>query len=451
MDKTLALDAVAPPVAAAPTIAGLKHRYILLLLLGAYTLSFLDRQVVNILAESIKRDLKISNFQLGMLTGLAFAIFYTFLGIPIARQADRHSRPLIIAGSMALWSGFTVLSGLAGNFTVMAIARLGVGFGEAGCNPSAHSMIADITPPERRGSALAFYSLGVPIGTILGLVLGGGVADAFGWRMAFMVAGAPGLILAAVIGVTVREPRSHLAAHAAAQALAAPSFAHTLHELRAKPTFWLMALAAGAMAFVGYGHAAFSTPFFLRIHGPEVAAIAHRLGLGPLVFLGIAGAITTGVGALIGTWLGGWLTDRAAARDKRAYMTLPAVAALVIAPFIYFIYTVPNTVVAMGLGLAPALLGTLWYGPVYATAQSVVSPQSRATTAAILLFVLNLIGLGLGPMCVGALTDLLAGPTFGLGQAEGVRWALIASGMAVILAGGLFWWARYSVREDLTS
>src|SRR4029079_12109446 len=153
-----------------PSIRGLKHRYILLMLLGAYTLSFLDRQVVTILAELIKKDLHISNLELGMLTGLAFAVFYTFLGIPIARLAERRSRPWIIAISMALWSGFTVWSGRAQNFTVLALARVGVGFGEAGCNPCAHSLIADITPPERRASALAFYSLGVPIGTILGLI-----------------------------------------------------------------------------------------------------------------------------------------------------------------------------------------------------------------------------------------------------------------------------------------
>jgi len=451
MDETLARPPLAAPIAPATTLVGLRHRYILLLLLGAYTLSFLDRQVVNILAESIKHDLKISNFQLGMLTGLAFAIFYTFLGIPIARQADRRSRPLIIAVSMALWSGFTVLSGLATSFAVMAVARLGVGFGEAGCNPCAHSLIADITPPEKRGSALAFYSLGVPIGTILGLVLGGGIADAFGWRMAFMVAGAPGLILAAIIAVTVKEPRSHVAAHIAARALAAQSFAQTLHELRSKRTFWLMALAAGLTAFVGYGHASFSTPFFLRVHGAQVTAIAHRFGLGPLVFLGIAGALTTGVGGLIGTSLGGWLADKAAARDKRAFMSIPAIACLAITPFIYFIYTVQSPVLALGLGLFPALLGTLWYGPVYGVGQSVVSPQSRATTAAILLFTLNMIGLGLGPMCVGALNDLLASPTFGLGQAEGVRWALIISGSAFFAAAALFWWARDTVREDIIS
>jgi predicted MFS family arabinose efflux permease len=452
MDETVVVSPLASPIAhSAPTISGFRHRYILLLLLGAYTLSFLDRQVVNILAESIKHDLKISNFQLGMLTGLAFATFYTFLGIPIARQADKRSRPLIIAGAMALWSGFTVLSGLAGNFAVMGIARLGVGFGEAGCNPCAHSMIADITPAEKRGSALAFYSLGVPLGTILGLVLGGGVADAFGWRMAFMVAGAPGLILAGVIGLTIKEPRSHFAAHIAARAMAAKSFRQTLTELRSKRTFWLMAVAAGLLAFVGYGHASFSIPFFIRIHGAEVTALARRFGMGPLVFLGLAGALTTGVGGLIGTWLGGWLADKAAARDKRAYMSLPAIAALASVPFIYFIYTVKSPVLALSLGLFPALLQTLWYGPVYATGQSVVGPRGRATAAAILLFTLNMIGLGLGPMCVGALNDLLAGPMFGLGQGEGVRWALIISGSVVLVSAGLFWLARDTIRDDIVS
>ena len=446
-DVTASAATEASPLAA--PISGLKHRYILLMLLGAYTLSFLDRQVVTILAEAIKKDLHISNLELGMLTGLAFAIFYTFLGIPIARLAERRSRPLIIAISMALWSGFTVLSGRAGSFGVMALARLGVGFGEAGCNPCAHSMIADITPPEKRASALAFYSLGVPIGTMLGLVLGGVIADAYGWRVAFLVAGAPGLVLAAVIGLTIKEPRSHLAIDS--QSRSTPSFMQTLGELRTKRTFWLIAIATGLLAFVGYGHGAFGAPFFLRVHGAEVASLARSFGLGPQGFLGIAGALSTGVGGLIGTWLGGFLADRAAVRDKRAYMSVPAIAGLLSLPFIFLIYTVQNPAVALALGFIPALLNTLWYGPVYATAQSVVFPQSRATTAAILLFVLNMIGLGLGPMSVGALNDLLAGPTVGLGEIEGIRWAMLLTGSVILISVALFWRARDTVREDIVS
>jgi predicted MFS family arabinose efflux permease len=449
MEEIVATARVASTASESAT--GLGRRWVMLLLLGAYTLSYLDRQVITILAESIKRDLHISNTQLGMITGLAFAMFYTFLGMPIARLAERASRPLIIAGSMALWSGFTVLSGRAASFPVMAIARLGVGFGEAGCNPCAHSLIADITPAAQRGSALAFYSLGVPIGTIFGLILGGVIADMWGWRTAFFVAGAPGLALAAIIALTIREPRSRIAAHVAARALEARTFMQTLRELSRKRTFWLIAVAAGLEAFVGYGHGSFSAPFFLRVHGPEVNAIARRLGMGPLGFLGVAGALTTGVGALMGAWFGGWAADRAAARDKRAYMSLPAIAAVASVPVIWLIYTVHSSVLALALGLIPALLQTVWYGPVYATGQSVVSPASRATTAAILLFVLNLIGLGLGPISVGALNDLLAGPVFGLGQAEGVRWALIASSCVVLVSGALFWWARDTVVQDIVS
>ncbi|MBV9903627.1 MAG: MFS transporter [Alphaproteobacteria bacterium] len=442
--------ASAPTPLPSATLGGIKHRYVLLMLLGAYTLSFLDRQVVTILAEAIKKDLQISNLQLGMLTGLAFAIFYTVLGIPIARFAERRSRPLIIAVSMALWSGFTVLSGRATNFTVMAFARLGVGFGEAGCNPCAHSMIADITPPEKRASALAFYSLGVPIGTMLGLILGGVIADAYGWRTAFLVAGAPGLILAALIAITIREPRSHIAADLQARAAAMPSLRQTLAELRGKRTFWLIAVAAGLLAFVGYGQGAFGAPFFLRVHGAEVAALAHRFGLGPQGFLGIAGALTTGVGGLAGTWLGGFLADRAAATDKRGYMSVPAIAGLLSLPIIFLIYMVDSAALALALGFLPALLNTLWYGPVYATAQSVVSTRSRATAAAILLFVLNLIGLGLGPITTGALNDLFAGPA-GFGEIEGIRWAMIAVGSVIIVSVALFWWARDTVREDVVS
>jgi predicted MFS family arabinose efflux permease len=413
-------------------------------------MSFLDRQVVTILAEPIKKELQIANWQLGLLTGLAFAIFYTFLGIPIARIAERRSRPIVIAISMTLWSAFTLLSGRAMSFTVMALARVGVGFGEAGCNPCAHSMIADITPPERRASALAFYSLGVPIGSMLGLILGGVVADHYGWRFAFMIAGLPGLLLALVIALTIREPRTHLAAHLEARAVSTPSFAATLKELQGKRTFWLIAVAAGLLAFVGYGHAAFSAPFFLRVHGAEVTRLANIFGLGPLGFLGIAGALSSGIGGIVGTWLGGFLADRAAARDRRSYMSVPAIAGLIWLPFVAMIYLTDNTALAIGIGFIPALLGTLWYGPVYATAQSVVRPQSRATAAAILLFVLNLIGLGGGPICVGALNDLLA-DRFGMGQAEGVRWAILLSSLLVLVSVALFWKARDTVREDIIS
>lgn len=428
-----------------------ERRYVLTLLVGAYTLSFLDRQIIVILSEAIKNDLGLTNTQLGLLAGLAFVIFYTVLGIPIGNFAERHNRPLIISASMALWSGFTVLSGFATNFAIMALARLGVGIGEAGCNPCAHSIIADMMPKEKRASALAIYSLGLPIGTMLGLALGGIIADAYGWRMAFLVAGAPGLMLALVIAVTVREPRNISSPLKNASDTQSPGITRTLRELRTKRSFWLVALATGLLAFVGYGHGVFFAPFFLRIHAEGIAELAQRFGLGPQGFLGIAGALTSGLGSLTGTWLGGVMADRAARKDKRAYVMIPALAAILSLPFIWATYWVGNTALALILGFVPMMLNALWYGPVYATAQSVVSPQCRATTAAILFFVLNLLGLGLGPMSIGALNDLLAGPTFGLGEAEGIRWALLLSAPVVLLAATLFWLARRSIRSDIVS
>src|SRR5580658_9633206 len=219
-----------------------RRRYVLTLLMIAYTLSFLDRQVLSILVEPIKNDLHVGDALMGLLTGPVFVIFYTFLGIPIAWLADRRSRPVIIAISLGLWSAFTALSGFASSFAPLALARLGVGFGEAGCNPSSHSLIADISAPQQRASGLAFYSLGVPIGTLLGLAMGGLVADAYGWRAAFMVAGLPGLALAALIGLTVKEPRPRAAPgpSAVAQSLVQPfrDLVDTVKALRNKPSFW---------------------------------------------------------------------------------------------------------------------------------------------------------------------------------------------------------------------
>lgn len=440
----------AAPLAAPEVSARVSwhHRYVLTLLLLAYTLSFLDRQIVNILAESIKADLHISNTQLGILTGLAFAVFYTVLGIPIAHFSERRSRPLVIAASMALWSAFTILSGKATSFAVMAFARLGIGFGEAGCNPCAHSMIADMMPPEKRASALATYSLGLPIGSMLGLALGGLIADAYGWRTAFFIAGAPGIVLAAIIALTVRDPRKAPHAGEAPPTPDKRAFRQTLQELRGKRSFWLAAFATGLLAFVGYGHGVFFAPFFLRVHGEGVATLAHAFGLGPQGFLGLAGAFTSGLGSFIGTWLGGVLADRFGKNDRRAYMAIPAFAALASVPVILTMYCVGNTALALGLMLIPQLLNALWYGPVYATVQSVVSPTSRATAAAILFFVMNLIGLGLGPVCVGALNDVLAAA---FGEVEGIRLALLLSALVILITAALFWHARDTVRSDIVS
>jgi len=442
-------DTATPSPVINPVSTGYR-RYALWVLLIIYTLNFLDRQVVNILAEPIKRDLGLADWQLGMMTGLAFAIFYTVLGIPIARLAETKNRPMIIGVSVAVWSGFTVLCGFAQNFWQLILARIGVGVGEAGCTPPAHSLITDYVPKEKRASAIAFYSIGTPLGTLVGMAMGGLVADAYGWRVAFMVAGAPGILFALVAAFTLIEPRRQLAADIAARAASQISLTAALAILATKKTFWLVALAASIKAFIGYGYAPFIASFFFRNHGPEIAQLAAGFSLKSAGFLGLALGLIGGTAGVVGAWLGGMLADRLGAKDLRAYVTVPAIASLVTIPVFIIALSLDSPMIAIALLGVNALLGTLWYGPVYATAQSIVDPSMRATASAVLLLIINLVGLGLGPVAVGLLSDVLAGPG-GLGEAQGVRWALMLSASLGVVAFVLFWRARKTIREEMVS
>ncbi|HLI66471.1 MAG TPA: MFS transporter [Caulobacteraceae bacterium] len=453
MADTAALAAAADPHPPSLVGAG-RRRYVLVLLMIAYTLSFLDRQMLSILVEPIEKDLHISDSAMGLLTGPIFVIFYTFLGVPIAWIADRWSRPLIIAFALTVWSGFTALCGAATSFPILGFARLGVGFGEAGCNPSSHSFIADMSTPAQRASGLSFYSLGVPIGTLLGLGVGGVIADLgpHGWRMAFLVAAAPGVALAAIIALSVRDVRPNAPALRIVQAFIEPfrDLVETMKALSGKPSFWLVAVGSGFSAFVGYAQLFFNASFFLRCHPAEVAAIAATLGLKSKTFLGPALGLMTGVGGLSGTLIGGWVADRAVSRDRRMFATVPALAALGVMPLMYATYLVPQALPGILLVLIPSVGSTIWYGAVYSTAQSVVEPRRRATAAALLLLILNLIGLGGGPTFLGFASDYFAKVQH-LGPAEGLRRALIVTSTFSLLTGLFFWLARARVREDVVS
>ncbi|WP_430419809.1 spinster family MFS transporter [Phenylobacterium sp.] len=439
-----------PETSATPFSPGYT-RYAMFLLLGIYIVNFLDRQVINILAEPIKNDLGLADWQLGLMSGLAFALFYTFLGIPIARMAERKNRAFIIGGAVAVWSGFTALCATAGNFWQLIAYRIGVGVGEAGCTPPAHSLIADYAPKEKRASALAFYSMGTPIGGLLGLVMGGIVADAYGWRAAFLVAGAPGLIFAVLAFFTLKEPRRLLSAHAEKVRMASSAtFGQTMTYLAKRPTFWFIAFAAAIKAFIGYGHAPFTASFFLRNHTAEINKLADDFGLGPVGFLGLALGLISGTAGAIGSYVGGWIADKFGKNDLRAYMVAPAIASLITIPVYIIAVTIDSAAIALFILAINGFLGTLWYGPVYGTGQSVVPPHMRATAAAILLFIINLIGLGLGPLAVGILSDFL-NKGMGLGAAEGVRWALIISTCFGMVAFICFWMARKTIREDTVS
>ncbi len=426
--------------------------YAMGLLLLIYVMNFVDRQVVNILAEPIKRELGLLDWQVGAMSGLAFAVFYTVLGLPIARLAERGHRPFIIAGALAVWSLFTALCGFAQNFVQLLLARIGVGVGEAGCTPPAHSLIVDYVPKEKRASALAFYSMGTPLGSLVGMALGGLIADEYGWRAAFIVCGIPGVILAVIAALTLVEPRIRAAAadiRARSEAMRQERpFVAALATLKRKRTFWLVSFAASIKAFIGYGQAPFAASFFYRVHGEEVAALAASFGLGVGGFLGLALGLMGGIGGAIGAYLGGVIADRYGGRDYRAYVSVPAIASLAVIPLYAVAILSPSATFALGCLLFGSILGTLWYGPVYATAQTIVPPHMRATASAILLFIINLIGLGLGPLAVGAASDFFA-ISLGLGEAEGVRYALLASAFVGLLAATLFWIARKTIREEM--
>ena len=434
---------IAPNPPAATPYPKPYTRYAMGLLLGIYAVNYIDRQILQILGEPIKHDLRLSDGQLGLLAGLAFAVLYTFLGVPIARLAETRNRPKIISLAAATWSGFTLLCAVAGNFWQILLFRVGVGVGEAGCAAPSHSLIVDYHPMEKRASALAFYSLGSPIGTAAGLVMGGLVYDAYGWRVAFVVAGLPGLLFGALAFFTLKEPRRILSQQAAAATASAVSFGQTLAYLFKRRSYWLVAAGATIINF-GAG-SAFSASFFLRNHAAEVAQLAHGFGLKPVGFLGLMIGLTHAAGAL-GVWSSGWLTDRYGARDLRNYTLAPAIAALVAIPVRLAQFTVESTWLALTMLAVSTLLGALWWGPVFSVGQSVVPPRMRATSAAILIFMIVFIG-GFGPIGIGMLSDYL-NHRQGMGPAEGIRWALLALTGVWPLAFACFWLARRTIRED---
>lgn len=417
---------------------GTRTRTMLWVLLIVYIFNFLDRQIVNILAEPIKAELGLSDTQLGLLAGPAFAVFYALLGIPIARYADREgtNRVRLIALALTIWSVMTAVCGLAQNFVQLLFARIGVGVGEAGCTPAAHSLITDSVPAEKRSSAIAFYGLGVPIGSLLGLILGGVVNDLYGWRAALMLVGAPGLLLAAAVLFILREPRHRRVAEVATTAtpVQLPAGA-ALKEIFASRAFVYILIAASVTAFLGYGKALWTISFFIRSHGLSTT----EAGLSMAVVLGLAG--------VLGTWLGGKLADVFGARDKRHILTFPAYGMAVAAPILFLGYQMEDWRVAVALLIVPTIFNSAYYGPAYACVQGLVRPQARAVAASIMLFGQNLIGLGFGPFLFGVLSDALA-PTYG---EESVRYVLYGAAWLGLIPAFFFWRASLRLGRELKS
>jgi predicted MFS family arabinose efflux permease len=415
-----------------PASESVRYRWtVLVMLTVVYTFNFIDRQILVILQEPIKADLGLSDAQLGLLTGFSFALVYVTAGIPIAWLADRANRRNIVAASLAFWSLMTALSGLVQNYGQLLAARLGVGVGEAGGSPPSHSMISDYFPPSSRGTALSFYSMGIYIGVLFGFAAGGWIAENFGWRNAFFVIGIPGILYALAVLWVVKEPKR--GQHDPAGVPAQSSLAETLAGLKGRPTFWYLSVGCAFTAFISYGNGNFMPSFLMRNHGMSLAEVGAILGL----ISGLSGAT--------GTFLGGFLADRLATRDMRWYVWIPILGGLSSMIPAYYTLFGANTTLIVAAMIPSQILSALYLGPCIATCHNLVSPGMRAMASAILYFVLNLIGLGLGPLTVGILSDLFAEP-FG---EDNLRYAM-ATALTIGFLGIYFlWMGSRSLNRDL--
>lgn len=407
-------------------------RYALGVFLLVYIVNFIDRQIFSILIEPIRVEIELSDTQLGLLGGIAFAIFYTFAGIPIARWADVGTRKNIVAFSILIWSAMTMFTGTAKSFGGLLLARVGVGIGEAGCSPPIHSMISDLFPEGKRATALATYALGIPIGGAIGTLAGGWIGEYFGWRTAFFLVGVPGIIVSAVVYFTIKEPPRGFSETKPVKTDIVPlkDVAGFMWKMKG---FRHMSFAGALHAFVGYGVALFLPSFFIRVHGFGLAEISTYLFL-----IGLTG--------VAGTYLGGYLGDKFGANDKRWYMGVPGIATLLTVPFAVLFYMTDDPVAALFLAVPGAILGPMYLGPTFAMTQSMVPPAMRALASAILLFILNLIGLGLGPVFAGVLSDLFRGA---YGE-ESIRYALFVLAVVGNLWSAFhYYMASRTLREDL--
>lgn len=398
------------------------RNYVLVMLMVVYVFNFIDRQVLVILQESIKKELHLSDTQLGVLSGFTFAIFYVSFGIPIARLADRGNRRNIVAISLGIWSMMTAFSGFAKNYIQLLLARVGVGIGEAGGSPPAHAMISDYFPPEKRSTALSIYSMGIYIGVLIGFILGGYLNQELGWRTAFFVLGIPGVIFSLLFYFTVKEPVKGSTDKVQSSKGETHSLKQVLQFLYSKKTFVYLALASGLHTFCIYSMSNWAPSFLSRLHGMQNSAIGVSLGL---IF---------GIGGMLGTFTGGFLTDHFGKKDKCYYLKIPAYAIIISIPFVIGTLFFQETSYSLICLSIVAFLHSMFLGPVISVSHSLVPASMRAFTSAILFLVINLVGLGFGPLLVGIVSDLLK-PSLGV---ESLRWAMASTTIIAVISVSLF-------------
>lgn len=419
----------------ASTLSRRYSQYVLGVLLVIYIFNFVDRQILAILAQSIKTDLGLSDTQIGLLSGLAFGIFYATLGIPIARLADRYSRVNIISICLTIWSAMTALSGLAGNFWQLLLARIGVGIGEAGGSPPSHSLLADYFPINERATALGIYAIGIPVGILFGNLAGGWINEYFGWRNAFLVVGIPGVLLAILTKLTVREPPRGLS-EGRTEVLEQVPFLTVIRTMWSFKSFRQISLGAATQAFVGYGAIAWMPAFLIRTHGMSSGEAGTALGL----IIGIAGGI--------GTFLGGWLGDRIGREDIRWYMWIPGYGFLLAVPTSLGVFLFDDLWLILALYAIPAFTVNLYTGPTFGMTQSLAPLAMRASASALLLFIINIIGLVLGPTTVGFLSDYFQA-AMAMPDTESLRWALVICSLVYLMSFAHYVLAARHLQADL--
>ena len=410
--------------------------YVLFVLFVVYVFNFVDRQILSILIDPIKTDLGATDTQMGFLTGFAFAVFYTVAGIPIARWADHGVRRNLIAIGLTVWSAMTALSGAAQSYLHLALARIGVGVGEAAGSPPAHSLISDYFTPERRATAISIYNSGIHVGVMLGYLAGGWINEFFSWRVAFLVVGVPGILFALVVRFTVKEPRRGMSdapgTHAASDT-EHDSVKDVMRFMFSMRSFGMLSVATGIAAFSAYGFGSWVPSYLRRVHEMGSGEIGTWIG------------IEAGLGGALGSILGGRLADKLGARDKRWYLWIPALSLVAYFPFVYLFLLIENPRVALIAYFFAITFAAMHLGPAIAITYALVKVRMRALASAILLFILNMIGLGLGPLLVGMLSDGLT-PTYGV---ISIRYSLMIVALSKFIAIWMFWSASKTLIQDL--
>jgi MFS family permease len=421
------------PQAAAPTDAAAKsptRRYhVLGLLTVVYALNFLDRTIFNVLIEPIKKEFTLSDTTMGLLAGFGFVLFYSLLGIPIARVADRLNRRNIVAIAFAFWSAMTFLCGMASSLTTLALARIGVGIGESAGTPASQSIVADLFTKNERPRALGIYAIGTYLGVFLGYFIGGYINQHYGWRMAFFTAGLPGIALAALLWLTVSEPKRG----AMAEKFQPEPIGPTLGFLASQQTFVIVLIGFCLTTFTNYATGAWIPPFLARVHHLSSVEIGTYAG----TFKGLCG--------MAGTLVGGLVVAQISRRDDRWKLWAPAITSGLAGPvFAVCMLTQDFKTMVAALALTSFLVG-FHLGPIFAIAQTVARPSMRALASAIILLTATCFGQGVGPLAVGIINDALKND-FG---ANAVRYSLLSAAVTTTLGALLFIWAARTIRSDI--